>query len=217
MLKQLPDHCLINAPIAHYQTFLITPGWVTFQPSVSLNSVTLLSDPDLDHLLHRCNKSLAHIHSTQPDLKHSPLPWVEEDFVYKWKQLHLQGSEEDRSSSNHRNGGNLGSASSLRYFSWKGWIDSTNLQGSLQAEPGEVGERGRKRGKEGGGEVEREGEEQRRGRGTEREREWEVGENPVQQSLLELSRMVSVEVRISTPSQQSVKAETPFNVSIFSL
>ena len=67
VLKQLPDWWLSNVLMTHYQSLLINPGRVTFQPPVSLSPETLLPDPDLDHQIHQCSKTLAQVHSTQPD------------------------------------------------------------------------------------------------------------------------------------------------------
>ena len=63
--NQPPDQWLSNAHRTHYQTLLINPSQIIFQPPVSLNPATLLQDPDLNCPLHQCEK----LHSyTVPDL-----------------------------------------------------------------------------------------------------------------------------------------------------
>ena len=66
VLRQPPDQWLSNIHMTHYQTLLINPAQVTFQPLVSLNPATLLSDPDLDHPLHQYGEILAQVYSTKP-------------------------------------------------------------------------------------------------------------------------------------------------------
>jgi hypothetical protein len=67
VLKQPPDRWFNHGHMTHYQTLLVNPGQVTIQPPASLNPVTLLPDPDLDHPLHKYSEMLAQVHSTQPD------------------------------------------------------------------------------------------------------------------------------------------------------
>lgn len=78
VLKQPPDKWLSNACMTHYQTLLINPGRVTFQPPASLNPTALLPYLDLDQLLHQYSEILAHACSTRPDLKDLPLTGAEQ-------------------------------------------------------------------------------------------------------------------------------------------
>lgn len=56
----------------------LCPGWDNSQPLVSLNPSTLSPDSDLDCLLHQCDKVVAQVNSTSPDIRNSPLSETEQ-------------------------------------------------------------------------------------------------------------------------------------------
>lgn len=68
VLKQPPDRWISNAQLTHYQGLLLNPARILFHTPVSVNSATLLPNPDWEAPFHDCGEVLAHVHRVRTDL-----------------------------------------------------------------------------------------------------------------------------------------------------